>query len=226
MYTSTIILSLLSLTLAQYGSSDSSSTSSSSAATPTFTVPAGVQIVKVGNAAGDLTFTPSSISANVGSKVEFVFYPAAHSVAQAAFASPCQPLNDTGFFSGSIKTSEKPDTEHVFTVTVNDTKPIWFYCATPGHCQKGMVGVINAPSDGSKTFDMFKAAAVGASTVAPNHVQGGVLGAQSAVQGSTTGSSPSSTTTRNAGIESRGVVRWTLLGVTGLVAAGIGSLIL
>lgn len=31
----------------------------------------------------------------------------------------------------------------VFTVMVNDTNPIWFYCATAKHCQGGMVGVIN-----------------------------------------------------------------------------------
>jgi uncharacterized cupredoxin-like copper-binding protein len=33
----------------------------------------------------------------------------------------------------------------VFTVTVNDTNPIWFYCGVPTHCQAGMVGVINPP---------------------------------------------------------------------------------
>lgn len=27
-------------------------------------------------------------------------------------------------------------------LTVNDTKPIFFYCAAPNHCQKGMFGVV------------------------------------------------------------------------------------
>lgn len=38
-------------------------------------------------------------------------------------------------------------TEHIqpttFTVTINDTNPIYFYCLFTGHCQAGMVGVIN-----------------------------------------------------------------------------------
>lgn len=148
MYTSTILLSLLPVALAQYGggSSDSSTTSSAAAAASSAATPAGVQVVKVGNLKGDLTFTPDTITAAAGTKVEFVFYPATHSVAQASFASPCEPLNTTvGFFSGPIMTTTGPNTDQVFTITVNDTKPIWFYCGFPGHCQKGMVGVINAP---------------------------------------------------------------------------------
>lgn len=31
----------------------------------------------------------------------------------------------------------------VFTIPINSTDPIWFYCATGKHCQNGMVGVIN-----------------------------------------------------------------------------------
>jgi hypothetical protein len=76
---------------------------------------------------------------------------------------------------------------------------------------------------------MFKSAAANVgTTVAPKTVQGGVIGAQADVQGTGTaaGSSPSKTTTPNAGTESRGSVQWTLLGLTGLVAAGVGSLIL
>jgi hypothetical protein len=28
------------------------------------------------------------------------------------------------------------------TQVVNDTNPAFFYCATPGHCQKGMFGIM------------------------------------------------------------------------------------
>jgi hypothetical protein len=35
--------------------------------------------------------------------------------------------------------------KNVFTVMVNSTDPIWFYCGQVGHCQGGMVGVINPP---------------------------------------------------------------------------------
>jgi hypothetical protein len=35
----------------------------------------------------------------------------------------------------------------MFTVTVNDTNPIWLYCAqtVSSHCQSGMAMVINPP---------------------------------------------------------------------------------
>ena len=52
-----------------------------------------------------------------------------------------------GFFSG-FTPNESPDVAAptTFTITVNDTKPIWAYCSqTNGdHCQKGMVHSINA----------------------------------------------------------------------------------
>ena len=51
-------------------------------------------------------------------------------------------------------------TDGQFTLTVNDTNPIWVYCATPGHCTSGMVMAINAPSSGN-TFAAFQAAAEG-----------------------------------------------------------------
>lgn len=28
---------------------------------------------------------------------------------------------------------------------VNDTQPIFYYCGTPTHCEKGMFGIINPP---------------------------------------------------------------------------------
>jgi len=236
MYTSAFLLSLLPVVLAQYGGGDSgsasSSTSAAAPATSTAATPDGVQVVHVSNLKGDLTFTPDSFNASVGSKVEFLFYPQTHSVAQASFAEPCVPLaNNTGFFSGGITTSSGANTEKTFTITVNDTKPIWFYCGFPGHCEAGMVGVINPPADGSKTIDQFKAAAAKvAKTVPPSATQGGVIAPQSEVSGtgSATSGSPSSTssTKPNAGVESRGGVQWLLLGITGLVAAGFGSLIL
>lgn len=49
-----------------------------------------------------------------------------------------------------------------YTITVNDTKPIWAYCQQKGppvHCASGMVFSANAPLEGN-TFDAFKAAAI------------------------------------------------------------------
>jgi len=238
MHTSTLLLSLLPLALAQYGDSGSAATTTaSSAGTATTTAAAisGVTTVKVSNANGDLTFTPDNFTAPVGQVIEFLFYPKTHSVAQAAFATPCEPLaNNTGFFSGGFTTASGTNAD-VFTITVNDTKPIWFYCGYPTHCEAGMVGVINPPADGSKTIDEFKAAAAKVSnTVAPTIVQGGTKQPVADVKGSGTVSSSSSSTSStststskpNAGVESRGGVKWALLAVTGLIAAGVSSLIL
>jgi plastocyanin len=58
---------------------------------------------------GALAFSPNSIVAAVGSQVEFIYFPPTHSVVQAAFDAPCQPINDTGFFSGSFTTSSGPN---------------------------------------------------------------------------------------------------------------------
>jgi plastocyanin len=141
-----LTLAALPVAFAQYGGGGSASTTTSAAAASTTSSPAsadGVHIVEVGN--GGLTFSPSNLTAKVGEKVEFHFYPPTHSVAQASFASPCTPLaNDTGFFSGGFKTASGVNSE-TFTITINDTKPIWYYCGFPTHCESGMVGVINAP---------------------------------------------------------------------------------
>ncbi len=69
-----------------------------------------------------------------------------HSVVQSNFADPCHPLQSGGFSSGFIPTTVSPSGA-LFSIVIPDTKPIWFYCAQPGgggHCQKGMVGSINA----------------------------------------------------------------------------------
>jgi plastocyanin len=151
---STLILPVaFTLVAAQYGDSSGGSSSSSMAAsasgttsaTPSvFTSTAGKVVHKVAVGKNGLSFTPDNLNASVGDEVEFHFYPATHSVVQSSFASPCSPLNDTSFFSGGFKTASGVNTE-TFTITINDTKPIWYYCGAPSHCQSGMVGVINVP---------------------------------------------------------------------------------
>jgi plastocyanin len=97
--------------------------------------------VKVGESG--LTYSPSSVPADVGDEVVFTFYPQNHTVDQAAFSDPCVPLKD-GFFSGFIN-STSGAAPNQFVITVKDTSPIWFYCGQGPHCQDGMVGVINEP---------------------------------------------------------------------------------
>jgi hypothetical protein len=67
-----------------------------------------------------------------------------------------------------------------FTIVINNTAPLWFYCAQANHCQNGMVMAINvnasvqthvsfADSKTDKTLAAFKSAAAKASfNVAPN----------------------------------------------------------
>lgn len=158
--------------------------------------------VAVGTKDGQLMFMPDSVKAAEGDTVTFRFWPKNHSVAQAAFAQPCQPLNN-GFWSGYVPTTNTQavaNTTFTYTVT-NASAPVWFYCTQGRHCQSGMVGVINAPASGARTLDAFKNASAQASAnVAPAMAagSGGKLN-----EGSSTGSpaasgSPSSSASGSA----------------------------
>ncbi|KAF7549913.1 hypothetical protein G7Z17_g6070 [Cylindrodendrum hubeiense] len=183
-------------------------------------VAAAKHVVKVGD--GGLTFDPESTTAAVGDTVEFHFYPMAHSVAQSSFAAPCEPLNSTSFFSGPVAVSSGVS-DTVFTVTIENEDPIWYYCATGSHCQSGMVGAINAATTGSKTVKKYAEAAADASdNVAPSSTGGGTLGEASTATASSTNSATSGAAASatessgsNAGLEARGDIRW------GLMSAGI-----
>jgi len=247
MYTSTLLLALLPAAFAQYGdggnqpsptttakgaAATTSSTSSSASPSSTITT------ITVGNgvvASGGLAFSPNSTTVSPGSQVEFQFYGTGvnltHSVVQASFADPCQPMaNETGFFSGGFTTTGTGPNSTVFVITVNDTTPIWFFCGFPGHCELGMVGVINPPSSGGNTLEAFAAAAKTVNaTVATTGVRGGIVEDASKVSSapSTTSSSPAASSSKaGAAVEARGSIQWGLLVLTGLVAAGFGGLII
>ncbi|KAJ2966630.1 hypothetical protein NQ176_g10056 [Zarea fungicola] len=116
-----------------------------------------------------LKYTPANTAAQVGDDIEFHYYPMNHTVTQSSFAKPCVPL-DGGFFSGFVPTQADNAGLSTFTITVKDMKPIWFYCSQTkpaSHCQKGMVGSINAPSVGN-TLEAFGALAANTTvTLAP-----------------------------------------------------------
>jgi plastocyanin len=120
-----------------------------------------VQVVYVGwNPANNATgaqFWPSSLKADPGSMVQFQFWSGNHTVTQSSFDKPCTPLEATAGAGNSsaptagIKSGYQPVDESMpdgqvptYTVWVNDTKPLWFYCAQGTHCQGGMVMAINA----------------------------------------------------------------------------------
>jgi hypothetical protein len=65
---------------------------------------------------------------------------------------------------------------------------------------------------------------VGKTTI-PGTVQGGSIGSASSVSsGTSSGATPSAT--KNAGIENRGGAMWALMALTGVVAVGMGSLMM
>ncbi|OJD16779.1 hypothetical protein AJ78_03069 [Emergomyces pasteurianus Ep9510] len=126
--------------------------------------------VKVGD--DGLTFSPSTIKASAGDDVVFHFFPRNHDVAAGPFDAPCTP-SDNGFYSGLINVDgSQPDA--TFTVRINDTKPLWLYCTTRGHCQGGMSAVINPPAGGN-TLEAYQEASKKAQSGRPQQVRGGIF---------------------------------------------------
>ncbi|KAF2146015.1 uncharacterized protein K452DRAFT_315280 [Aplosporella prunicola CBS 121167] len=123
--------------IAVYSTTSSSTTSSS---VPTHTVLIGKADHKV---------QPDVVQAAVGDMVQFNFYPANHSVVRAEYLYPCIPYEMTGadkveFFSGFQPVDAILDDPPTYTIRINDSLPIFFYCSAPGSCiNYQMVGVIN-----------------------------------------------------------------------------------
>ena len=160
LFKSTALLAASALSATVMSQSTSSSTSSSQVQ---------VQVVQVSNSNGSLEYFPNNIQAAVGSLVQFQFHPKVtyiepvrsssgtniffsqnHTVTQSSFAEPCTPLlqstpNATSMFKSGFMPVTADATElPVFTIQINNTKPVWVYCAQTGHCAKGMVMAINA----------------------------------------------------------------------------------
>jgi len=177
--------------------------------------------VKVGQ--GGYVYEPSTITAQVGDTVQFLFSGSTHDVVQSTVGSPCTP-------NGGFSISPQSSTE-VFTVNITSTDPMYFYCSVATHCNLGMVGIIN-PGTGNTQSD-FAAAAKTATIKTPgNSVSGGVLsnsattsaassGTSTMAYGSSssaTGASGSSTTSSKAGGVAT-VIPAALAVVAGAVAA-------
>jgi plastocyanin len=178
---SAILLALLPLAFAQYGGSYGAATTAvtsaaAAAATASTSTGSSPVIVKVGK--DGLTFTPNSITAAVGTKIQFNFYPQNHSVVQSSFAAPCVPLAG-GAFSGFMPVTSGLGPSS-FTMTVANTKPIWLYCSQAKHCETGMSMVINQAATGANTLVAYQAAAKAvAKSGSPAAVAGGVVGPSS-----------------------------------------------
>ena len=132
-----------------------------------------------------------------------------------------------------------------FYVTINNTDPIWYYCTATGHCQNGMVGVINPPyasslnivspclvspltrcSAGRSVDDYANAASKTSTSNSPPEVQGGVFGSARSVSGSgssstsTSGTSSTTATPSASGASSTGSSSGTTYGSNTGAAAG------
>ncbi|KAK6526454.1 hypothetical protein TWF694_005040 [Orbilia ellipsospora] len=173
------LLAPVALAQYDYGNSGGSSSSMPAPASTTSSSPAqATQTVSVG--ANGLTFSPNSITANVGDTITFAFNGGNHTVTEAAFSNPCNPMTK-GFFSGFTGSNSE-----TFSIVVTSTDPIWFYCAQITHCQLGMVGAINPPTTGN-TLAAFQKAASSANTKStPSAVYGGVV----SVKGSPASTAP------------------------------------
>ncbi|THH10934.1 hypothetical protein EW145_g1000 [Phellinidium pouzarii] len=141
---------------------------------------ATIHDVTVGSSSGALTFSPEAISASPGDQVIFTFQQKNHSATQSSFADPCGKAAG-GFNSGFNPVAPNiTDNFPTYTITVNDTTPIWVYCAqaagtSESHCGQGMVFAVNCGPDGSaNSFTNFKnaALAVGASLQASASASG------------------------------------------------------
>ncbi|RSL87106.1 hypothetical protein CEP51_002399 [Fusarium floridanum] len=145
--------------------------------------------VEVGK--GGLKYTPDTITAAKGDIIEFHF-DSMHTVVAGDFNKPCTPAASGGFYSGQLPASGNS----FFSISINNTDPIFFYCVIEGHCQAGMAGVINQGSDTLKEYQ--SAAAKTDKSTSPKAAFGGTLSnksnAGSASSTTTTTTSESSTT--------------------------------
>ncbi|KAI0053358.1 hypothetical protein FA95DRAFT_1531048 [Auriscalpium vulgare] len=133
---------------------------------------------------GVLLFTPANITAQPGDTITFEFHQKNHTATQSSFAAPCRKLADTsasgqvGFDSGFMPVADGSVAFPTYTIQVNDTAPIWAYCAQATHCGSGMVFAANAIESGPNTFEAFEARAKQINgTAASNSTSGSTNGA-------------------------------------------------
>jgi len=121
--------------------------------------------VIVGGPNGNLTFTPSRVSAAPRDTIRFTFQVKNHTVTQSSFGAPCMPLTDKttgtkiGFDSGFFPVAADATTFPTWSLTINDTAPIWAYCRQANHCGAGMVFAVNSDETSQRNFTSFQSLA-------------------------------------------------------------------
>src|SRR5690242_5713631 len=141
---------LLSTTSAQFLTVPGTASASRTGSVPAASSPVQ-HLMKVGS--GGFKFTPEQLfNVSAGDTVTFEFYGPDHSVVQAEYGNPCVPYSyvDSDHAGKGFWTELQfldPGQNSYFNITINDTAPIFFYCAAPNSCiEKYMVGAINANS--------------------------------------------------------------------------------
>jgi len=145
-----------------------------------------------------LTFTPSTVQAQPGDQVQFVFLTQNHTVTSRDAANGCSPdgtfnsdfvpVSAAAALAKKAKKGKKakkaaaaaaapPANPPTFTVNVADTNPIMVYCAQAQHCQQGMVMAINPSQDGATSLAAYQKLTANANTNTPADpgVVGGTL---------------------------------------------------
>ncbi|OQV11044.1 hypothetical protein CLAIMM_14949, partial [Cladophialophora immunda] len=142
------LAALLSGVVAQDTTTTVTDFTSAASTSPTSTTSQPITVtVAVGN--GGNTFVPDVVQVSPGNYVEFDFYPLNHSVIRAAYGYACVPYELTGpdrigFFSGFYPVDAILSDPPKWTLLINDTEPVFYYCGAPGSCiNYQMVGVIN-----------------------------------------------------------------------------------
>ncbi|KAF4579058.1 hypothetical protein EYR36_000867 [Pleurotus pulmonarius] len=93
--------------------------------------------VVVAPSQGVLRYIPFALNASVGDTVKFMWGANNHTVTKGSQLLPCNKSADPLTFASGLQLKD-----FVFTQVINDTNPLFFYCAAPTHCQKGMFGII------------------------------------------------------------------------------------
>ena len=148
-----LLAAVAGLTAAQDSTITGAATTATESTSPSSTNPSNTTNAPlthtVAVALGGHTFVPDVTLAEVGDTIEFQFYPTNHSVIRAEYGYPCIPYEDTGvdkvgFFSGFKPVDAILPDPPSWSITVNNTDPVFFYCGAPGSCiNYQMVGVIN-----------------------------------------------------------------------------------
>lgn len=141
-----------------------SSYPNSPAPTPVSATGNTIEVI-VGGPNGNLTFTPSRVSAAPRDTIKFTFQVKNHTVTQSSFSAPCLPLTNTttgariGFNSGFMPVAANATSFPTYSITINDTTPIWAYCAQATHCGSGMVFAVNSDESSARSFAAFQSLA-------------------------------------------------------------------